>query len=448
MKRLVDLIILLSSKIRLWFYISLKRQKGKKNLIFLSLFFGITGGLAVLIVVLSIMNGLQENHITRRIEIGSYHLVVRKTHFKTFTLDEALTMKQFLYNRFKDIQAVIPFSDKEVIIRSDKSFYDELQVLKLRAIDPDEIKKDSKFLEYFELANQNINFLGDSIILGSEMFNSIYSNINDQIFISPDISLSSYKSQGVPFIINDIFKTNSYDYDRYWGFISIYSLKNLTGNTNLDSIGIKLNNINNSSRVKRMLKKMLDKNYIVESAEEINRGYFTALRLEKTMIIILFSLIFLIVAANTYGALKLKILEKKVDISILKTFGASTKDIEIIYTIESLIAGFLGSFFGVIIGILISYNVQGIFSFVEIICNGFLKIIEFALQGLFKGINLGKVIIYDRSVYYQDGFPVKIYFTELLIICILIIGMAILSSYLPVKRIGKLKPVEVLKNKS
>ncbi len=441
-------IIYFINKLRFWLFVSLKRQKGKKNLIFISLFSGITGGLAVLVVVLGIMNGLQENHISRRIEIGSYHIVVKKQKFKSFDLEEAQNLKEKIYGRFREIQAVIPFSDREVIIRSNKSFLDELQILKLRAVDPDEIKKDSKFLEYFELTRGDLSLKDSSIILGNEMYNSIFSDIGDQIYITPDISLSSFKLQGVPFYIADSFKTGSYDYDRYWGFISIYALKNLSGRIDIDGLGIKLHNINDSSKIAFRLKKFLGKDYEIETAWEMNRGYFMALRLEKTMIIVLFSLIFLIVAANTYGALKLKILEKKTDISILKALGASSRDIEIIYSVESVIAGFLGSLCGLALGILISYNINNIFTFIETIVNGFLSLLAFALQGLFRGITFGKFIIYDKSIYYQSGFPVKIYFPETVITCLLITGMTVLSSFIPVKRTGRLKPVEVLKNKS
>ena len=103
-------------------YISQSLNKNKRSFIFFSLFLTVAIGLSVLIVVLSIMNGFQENHISRKIEIGSYHVSIFKKDNK-FKLEEVLELKSKLYKDFKEIEAVVPYSDKEIIFKTTKKFF-------------------------------------------------------------------------------------------------------------------------------------------------------------------------------------------------------------------------------------------------------------------------------------------------------------------------------------
>lgn len=443
--------ITILNKIKFWLQIGLrffnsKKGTGKFNFIFITLFLGISGGLMVLIVVLGVMNGFQENHITRRIEIGSYHITISKKDHGSFNIQESKDLKKRLYKKFDEIEAAIPFSDKEVMILLSRGYFSERQILKLRAVDPDEIKKDSRFLKYFHLNFGELELKDYSIILGEEMFYRLLAKKNSILYINPSISLRGLKNKGIPFTINNVFNTGSYDYDRFWGFISIHSLTPLTGRTEIDSIGIKLKNNNWTNQLLKKIKAALGEEYIFQTAEDINRGYFAALRLEKTMIILLFLMIFMMVATNTFGALKLTILEKKKDISILKAIGSNSVDIEVIFVIESLLLGFAGSFTGVFLGTLISYNINNIFIIIESIANAILNFITFIFEKMLPGIYFEPVKLYDNSIYYQTGFLIKINFYEIFIICILIICMTTFAAYLPVRKASKLKPVEVIKN--
>jgi len=432
-------------------FISLRYLKNKKrgdriNIIFLSIFLGITLGLMTLIVVIGVMNGFQENHITRRIEIGSYHISVSLKNKKAMDIETALTIKQQLYDNFNEFEAVVPFSDRQSVIRSKKGFYTDEDVIKIRAIDPDEAKKDSKFIDYLQLNKDFLDLDFSSIILGKEMFNSTVNRLNDIIYLTPDISYRSYKSNGVPFKITDYFISNSYDYDRYWGFISIYSLKNLTGKNDVDNIGIKLKSKKHKNLIAKKIKNFLGNDYRVLTDEEINSGYFTALRLEKIMILFLFIIIFLMISANTFSAIKLTIIERKQDIAILKATGASPNDIEIIFIIESIILGFFGSLFGILLGILVAYNIDNIFFFVELLINNIYKYIIYLFSGIFTDLEYTPIKIYDTSIYYQQKFPVKINFLESLIICFSIMLMTIFAALIPITRASKQRPIEIIKN--
>lgn len=442
-----------NNKLKLWLYIGLhffkkKNKKSKNSSIFFTLYLGITFGLMVLIVVIGVMNGFQEIHITRRIEIGSYHLTLSKKDFKTFNFSESLKLKSFLYSNYKEIDAIVPFSDRECILRLNNNLFSIEQIIKVRAIDFDEVNKDINFLKYFKLSRNTSKLKPDenSIIIGREMLDNTLNIENQRIFITPDISLNSFKNMGIPFNIYDTFYTGSYFYDRNWSFISLKSLEKLTGKVEIDRIGIKLKNRNKERAFLENIKNSLGNDYILQTAEEANYGYFFALRLEKIMIIVLFLLIFLMIAVNIFGVQKLKILEKKEDICILKAIGASSNDIEIIFLIESMILGFLGTLSGVIIGTFIAYNINNIFLILEGIINNILLYISRSLEYMLTDFYFMPVKLYNDDIYYQSLSTVKLYYNEMLLISLAIICMLILAAYLPARKASSYRPIELIKN--
>ena len=182
-----------------------------------------------------------------------------------------------------------------ILLRFKNKFFSIEQIVKLRALDFKEVMKDSKFLEYFKLKYNPLKLVlnKDTIIIGKEVLAEIPAIKDQEVFITPDISLSSLKNMGISYNIDDLFYTASYYYDRNWCFISLDSLDRLFGRIEIDKIGIKLKNKKDQKIFLMNLKKFLGNEYILQTAEEINYGYFSALRLEKAMIILLFMLIFI-----------------------------------------------------------------------------------------------------------------------------------------------------------
>ena len=274
----------------------------------------------------------------------------------------------------------------------------------------------------------------------------LLTRVGSEIRLTPDISLASLKNSGVPFSVSGFYYTGSYDYDRYWSFISLYSLASLASRVEVENIGVKLTDKSKKSEVVKKLKNYLKDDYKIETDEDINRGFFVALRLEKVMIMFLFVMIFIMVAINTFGSLKLTVSEKRKNIAILKAIGAKPKDIEVVFLIGTLTMAFLGCLTGVLLGCFVVYNVMNIFHFIELIINHFFKFITYVFEFMFPNFYISPVKIYDTSVYYQTTFLVKIDINEIIYMCMFIIFVTLFFAYIPVSKTSKIKPNDILRN--
>lgn len=436
-------------------FISNRHLKFKKTIskfIFVSLFGGISGGLAILITVIGIMNGFQYNHISKRIEIGSYHINIKKVDNNFFSIEEANNIKNLLYKNFPEIMAIVPYIDREVLIKLDSSsFYDE-QIIKLRAFDPEEVKKDKNFIFFFRLKKGFDLPLNDNyILIGKPLFEYYWLNLNSSVYITSDINLHNIKEKGVEFKIQDVFETNSYDYDRYWAFISLYNIPKLIGELKIENIGIKIKKKNFSlfdeRTIANKIKKILGLAYILETSQDINRGYFIALKMEKIIMYLIFSLIFIMIAASIFGTLKLNLIEKKDEIAILKAIGSSPNDLKFIFMFEVLLLLLTASSFGILCGLFLSYNITGIFKLIESFINSILYYSFNTITQIptFANFTFVPIKIYDESIYYQNTFPVNIYIIELISICFFITTTILLIAYIPINKIVNIKPREIIK---
>lgn len=413
--------------------------------VFVALFAGIAGSFAVLLVVIGVMNGFQDSYITRRVEIASYHASLMPIDTKAgFVYDR--TVLDELYRQIPEIEAAVPFCDRDIIILFRNKIDSDRQPVKLRAVDPTEIQKDSRFIELFNITHGKLDLSDDKVLLGEELGwrELSFARLKSAVYLTPDISLQTLSGKkekdAGEFRVSGYFNTGSYDYDRYWAFISLSSFFKLTGTNQIDNIGLKFKKGTNHRVVVEKIKNLsLLKKYGLEikTAEETNSAYFAALRLEKTMIMFLFVIIFLMVATNIFGTLRLTILEKKEKILILKALGTVPHDIEQIFLFESLILAFGGATVGMLIGIFISHNILNIFAVAEFFINS-------ALQLAIPAELFNPIVIYDTSIYYQTDFLVKFGFPELTVMYFSIVMLTLLSAYIPVTKAARLRPNKIL----
>lgn len=226
--------------------------------------------------------------------------------------------------------------------------------------------------------DNNETGIGSAVVSGE--YNLDFENGTDKIILSFPIALrlsarvgdiisatsfnnieKSFFTLSIPrskqFEVNAIFETNNKDYDNSYVFTSIKSAQNLLGIGNkISGFEIILNNIDNSEKVKRQLEEKFGANlFSIKTWYDLHSDLYSVMLIERWAAYIILCLIIAVATFNILGSLSMSIIEKKKDIGLLRTMGTTEKSIMRIFMFEGLLIGVIGTFTGVIIGIIICY---------------------------------------------------------------------------------------------
>ena len=204
-------------------------------------------------------------------------------------------------------------------------------------------------------------------VIGIELAKRIGVDVGDYIELT---SISGDESLGLKpikrkFIVSGLFKSGYYDFDLSWIFVSLETAGDFfwKGKDYPVTYGIKLHNrFKDAESIARIKNIIRGKNIEPVSWREYNRSFFDALLMEKIMMMLLLSLIFVVVGFNIYHSLRRMVYEKIEDLAILKAIGAAPLKLQYIFILEGSLIGFFGILGGVGLGLLISVNINEIFS--------------------------------------------------------------------------------------
>lgn len=393
-----------------WRYFRSKKTTNVINIIAWISVMAITVGTAALIVVLSTFNGFEG---------------LIKSMYGDFYTDLQITPSEGKFIHITDQQlsaiknnnAVIGFStcieEKAVLVNDDAQ-----STMILKGVDSNYnhltgIKKHLRNEESFFLGNQD----NPSVVLGGGIAQKLRSYVGMQQLLTiylPDRNAQSFSNlqsamhaynieQSATFIVQE-------DFDNKYGFTNIDFMRymlDLPDNT-YSSISIQLKNGHSIEKMQESIQKLLGKNYIVKTRYEQNQSLFSVMQIEKWVIYIILSLILVIAAFNMIGALSMLVLEKQKDIAILKALGAEARTIQRIFLSE----GFLLAFIGGGLGMLLAF----------IIC-----VIQITLKPL--KLSGGSFLV--------DYYPVKMHFSDFLLVGITVLIIALAASWIPAKKASK-----------
>jgi lipoprotein-releasing system permease protein len=152
-----------------------------------------------------------------------------------------------------------------------------------------------------------------------------------------------------------VFSLGLYEFDSTFGFVSLDTAKRLLDKDTVDYIQLRVADIYAAPRIARSITAMLGAEYLASDWSEMNRPLFSALWLEKMAISITIFLIVMVAALNIVASLILLVMEKNRDIAILKTMGASARSVTIIFMLQGLVIGMVGTTVGALAGFVVSY---------------------------------------------------------------------------------------------
>ena len=392
-----------------------KKKEGFLKIISIFSFFGIMLGVAILIIVMSVMNGFKTD-LTKKILGLNPHIVIQPN---SSIIDEKFISK--LKENFEDISLSKSYSGEGIVISNDNA-----KGVILKGVDKKE-KNVIKFLNSYISRGDLSNFNSNDVLIGTELaFNHNLKvgdtlNLMSSTFITTPIGTLP-KQQN--FNVAGVFNTGFLEFDQNVVFLNIYDALAIFEKDKGDqNIEIYLKDPLEANVYKDKIQK-LNPNYFIYTWSDLNKSLFSALKVERNVMFIILSLIVVVAAFNIISGLTILIKNKTKEIAILKTLGLSNSSIKKTFFLTGLTIGFFSTLCGIILGILFSLNIEKIRIF---------------LSTVFK------FEIFPSDIYFLDQLPSEINFYSVLIIFIISLIISAIASYLPAMKISNMSAFRALR---
>ena len=330
-------------------YLKTRKKDGFLNIISIFSFIGISLGVAVLIIVMSVMNGFRTELINKIVGFNA-HVTVKP-------YEVPISPEKLKDNYLNIISKHLIFSNSGEAIIIKKDF---TKGLILRGYN----NKDFSKLDIVKKGN----FTGDPnkllknyISIGKELSFSLNLNIGDKVSImSPsgiETIIGSLPKQEI-FIVSSIFDSGMADFDSNIAFINIETLEDFFSLKEKDrNLEIYLINPSNIEPMKFQISKMFD-NEFVYTWSDMNSSLFSALKVERNVMFIILSLIIIVAAFNIISGLTILVKNKTRDIAILKSIGVLNKSIIKIFFLVGVTIGTTATLFGIFLGVIFPYMLK------------------------------------------------------------------------------------------
>jgi lipoprotein-releasing system permease protein len=397
-------------------YLKPKKKQGFLKIISIFSFTGIALGVAILIIVMSVMNGFRTELVNKILGFNP-HVIVKPYSQK---------IKDTNVDKLTDLEKNISrtsytFSGQAILINKENT----IGVL-VRSYQNDEINK-------IDLISNGIidgsldDFKKNSISIGKEL--AIASNFS----VGDELNLMSTSNIETPFgslplqekfVISSIFSTGLAEFDQNVIFMPFENANALFELTDLDiNLEIFLHKPENVEIIKSKIQEIFSDEYVYTWAD-LNKSFFGALKVERNVMFIILTLIIIVAAFNIISGLIILVKNKTKEIAILRTLGISKISITKIFFLIGFTIGFLATASGVIIGVSFSYYIEEIRVLITSIFN---------------------IRLFPEEIYFLSQMPSEINISYIIIISCFSLLITFLATIFPSLAAAKLDPIKALK---
>ncbi len=396
-------------------FLKARKKDGFLNVISIFSFIGISLGVAVLIIVMSVMNGFRTELINKIVGFNS-HLTIK-------SYDQIIDKSKIDSGTLKSISKNVLFSNsgEAIILKNETS-----KGIVLRGY----LSNDFSKLEIIKNKNfkgNKLNLDKNSISIGNELSFSLNLKIGDEITIlSPSgvqTIIGSMPKQKT-FIVTSIFNSGLAEFDNNIALINLSTLEDFFGfEQDQRNLEVYLKNPKNIEKQKFQFQKIYDQEFIYSWAD-MNSSLFSALKVERNVMFIILSLIIIVAAFNIISGLTILVKNKTKDIAILKSIGVLNKSIVKIFFLIGVIIGTSATIFGIFLGVTFSLYVENLRQFLSSTFN---------------------ISLFPEEIYFLSKMPSEINLNSIIIISICSIFITIVVSIFPALKAAKLDPIKALK---
>ena len=397
-------------------YLKPKKKEGFLRVISIFSFTGIALGVAILIIVMSVMNGFRTELINKILGFNP-HIIVKPYNNKIYKedLDKLDVLKENV------LRTAFTFSGQAIILSKKNTTGILVRSYLENEIDKIDLIKNG-------IIDGSLNsFSKNTISIGKELAISL------DLIVGDEITLMSTSNLQTPFgnlplqekfTISSVFTTGLAEFDHNVIFMPFGNAQSLFELSDMDiDLEIFLKKPDNAQLVKEKVQKIFSNHYVYSWAD-LNKSFFGALKVERNVMFIILTLIIIVAAFNIISGLTILVKNKTREIAILRTLGISKNSIAKVFFLTGFTIGLLATITGVTIGILFSYYIEEIRVLITSIFN---------------------IRLFPEEIYFLSQMPSEINFGYILVISLFSLLITFLATIFPSLSAAKLDPIMALK---
>ncbi|MEW6293889.1 MAG: lipoprotein-releasing ABC transporter permease subunit, partial [Pseudomonadota bacterium] len=395
---------------------------GNRFISFISLIsmLGLALGVAALIVVLSVMNGFQKELRTRILGVAS-HAQIMGAEGELDNWPAAVD----LVEKHPRVVAAAPYVQQQGML----SLAGQVKGVLVRGILPGEEEKVADFARHMKVGRLDRLQPGEfGIVLGAELAYALRAFEGDKItLIAPQgmVTPAAVLPRMKQFTVVGIFEVGMFEYDSGLALVRMEDAQRLYQmDANVSGVRLKLDDLFAAPQVVRELAGQLGPDLRATDWTRSHANFFRAVQIEKNMMFLILLLIVAVAAFNIVSTLVMTVQDKRADIAILRTLGASPGSIMRIFIIQGTLIGVIGLALGIAGGVALALNVETVVPFLERV---------FSIQFLAK------------DVYYISDLPSDLHWSDVRIIASSSFVLTVLATLYPSWRAARVNPAEALR---
>jgi lipoprotein-releasing system permease protein len=381
---------------------------------------GVALGVMALIVILSVMNGF-ENDIRDRLIALSAHARVQPVDAAT-SIDTLRALQPLLAGR-AGVLAVAPYVEIEALAVHGG----ESQPLQLRGIDPASEPGVSELGQSLRDGRLVDIAAGDRLLLGALLADRLAVNLGDSL----TLLVPGADAAGVPtprlrqYVVAGIFEVGMQDADIGLAYTNLEAAQAMAGDDARSSgLRLRFDDVMAAPRLTEELRAELPGGFVARDWTQDHANYFRAIRIEKTMMSLILTLIVAIAAFNLVSMLVMVVNDKRTDIAILRTLGAQAPTVRRVFLTQGLVIGWAGVIVGVLLGLWVAANATGIAALLE-------RVLGFEFM--------------DADVYYLTQIPTEVQSTQVLLVALSGLALTFAAVWWPARRAALVAPADALR---
>jgi len=381
---------------------------------------GIGLGVAVLIVVLSVMNGF-ETELRERILAMTAHATVSGLDGRLSDWEQA---RNAALTDPRVLEAAPYLSGEGMLVNGER-----LSGALVQGIEPELEQAVASVGKAMQTGQLGQLVKGEyNIILGSALAEHLRVSVGDSVVLviaQGQITPAGLMPRMRRFAVSGIFEIGMYEYDRHVGYIDMGDAARLyrTGD-NVSGLRLKLEDMFQAPQVVREVARSLGGSFFVSDWTREHRNFFRSIQVTKRIMFVILLLIVAVAAFNIVSTLVMVVQDKQADIAIFRTLGSSPGSILTVFMIQGLVIGVVGTLGGMLLGVLLALNLETLVNAMEAV--------------------LGMDLL-AADVYFISDLPARVNWFEVLQIGLFALGISLVSTIYPAWKAARTQPAEALR---